>query len=85
MLKAASPFLGYFNDPALSNRTVDSEGWIRTGDIGRTMAGGQLQVCGKKESVIRLKGGERVFLSDLEMKYQSSEYINQIFVYGDRL
>jgi acyl-CoA synthetase (AMP-forming)/AMP-acid ligase II len=47
---------GYLNNPEATAKTVDSDGWLHTGDIGFTDAGGYLTVIDRLKELIKVKG-----------------------------
>ncbi|XP_063702536.1 probable 4-coumarate--CoA ligase 1 [Culicoides brevitarsis] len=49
-------FLGYFNDEDLTKQAVDSNGWIKSGDLGFFDEDGFLFIKGKIKELIKLKG-----------------------------
>jgi fatty-acyl-CoA synthase len=57
--------LEYFNNPQATADTVDTEGWLHTGDLGRMDTRGYVAVTGRvKEMIIR--GGENHFPAEIE-------------------
>lgn len=55
----------YWNNPQKTAETIDSEGWIHTGDLGRMDARGYVKVTGRiKDMVIR--GGENIYPREIE-------------------
>ncbi|MHB8658182.1 MAG: class I adenylate-forming enzyme family protein [Solirubrobacteraceae bacterium] len=51
--------------PIVSPAAADSEGWLRTGDLGRFDARGRLQIIGRGSDTI-ISGGENVSPSEVE-------------------
>jgi acyl-CoA synthetase (AMP-forming)/AMP-acid ligase II len=47
---------GYLNNPEATARTVDADGWLRTGDIGVVDADGHLTVVDRLKELIKVKG-----------------------------
>ena len=47
---------GYLNNPDATARTVDSEGWLRTGDIGTVDSEGYLTIIDRLKELIKVKG-----------------------------
>ena len=47
---------GYFNDPAATAATIDSDGWLHTGDIVSADAQGYLRILDRKKELIKYKG-----------------------------
>ncbi|GAA4810801.1 AMP-binding protein [Streptomyces ziwulingensis] len=56
--------LGY-TDPDLTARTIDADGWYRTGDIGSLDEDGYLTITDRKADVI-IRGGENVSALEVE-------------------
>lgn len=58
-------FLGYYGNPTLTGECLDAEGWLRTGDLGRLNADGQITYVAREKDVIR-RGGVNIYPSDTE-------------------
>jgi acyl-CoA synthetase (AMP-forming)/AMP-acid ligase II len=56
---------GYFRDPEATARTVDAEGWLKTGDQGVRLPGGYVKFLSRLKDVIRV-GGENVSPLEIE-------------------
>jgi fatty-acyl-CoA synthase len=57
--------IGYNDNPEATKATVDSEGWLHTGDLGTMDERGFVKVTGRvKEMIIR--GGENLFPAEIE-------------------
>lgn len=55
-VKGPQVMKGYLNNPEATAATVDSEGWIHTGDIGHIDANGHLFVVDRLKELIKYKG-----------------------------
>lgn len=72
---------GYNDDPAATQKAVDREGWLHTGDLGRMDERGYFRVTGRvKEMIIR--GGENLFPAEIENALLEHEAIAEIAVVG---
>jgi fatty-acyl-CoA synthase len=57
--------MGYYKMPEKTTQTVDSDGWLHTGDLATMDARGYVNIVGRlKEMVIR--GGENIFPREVE-------------------
>lgn len=64
-VRSPALFSGYYGDVAATAAAVGSDGWLRTGDLGRLDADGRLEVLDRRTDRI-VRGGENV--SPLEVE-----------------
>jgi long-chain acyl-CoA synthetase len=57
---------GYFGNPALTAKAIDTDGWFHTGDIGELNSDGTLRITGRIKKMIVLPGGKKVHSEDVE-------------------
>lgn len=76
-----SVMLGYNDNPEATAATIDKDGWLHTGDLGRMDARGYLKITGRvKEMIIR--GGENLFPAEIENAMLEHDAISEIAVVG---
>ncbi|KAI7879036.1 acetyl-CoA synthetase-like protein [Lichtheimia hyalospora FSU 10163] len=75
----------YYQVPDKTAETIDSDGWLRTGDIGLFDSAGRLQIIDRRKNIFKLSQGEYIAPEKIEGVYQKHELIAQAFVYGDSL
>ena len=68
--------LGYYNDPELTAETIKN-GYLHTGDLGRTDGKGHLYIVGRKKDVIIGLNGENVYPDELEERYRCLLYTSR--------
>ena len=73
--------LGYYNDPELTAETIKN-GYLHTGDLGRTDGKGHLYIVGRKKDVIIGLNGENVYPDELEERYRETPFIKELCVVG---
>ncbi|XP_019619846.1 PREDICTED: long-chain-fatty-acid--CoA ligase 5-like [Branchiostoma belcheri] len=83
--KGPNVFKGYLNDKKNTDETIDSDGWVHSGDIGMWLPNGTLRVIDRKKSIFKLAQGEYVAPEKIEMVYNTCPQVAQSFVYGDSL
>jgi long-chain acyl-CoA synthetase len=57
---------GYYGNAEATADTVDAEGWLHTGDMGRLDHDGRLFLVGRAKEVVVTASGENVYLDDVE-------------------
>lgn len=73
--------LGYWGDPEATSRTIDDDGWLRTGDIGSFDEEGYGRIVGRlKEMVIR--GGENISCGEIENFLARHPAVSNVQVVG---
>lgn len=78
---------GYFDDPQRTAELIDSEGWLRTGDLGRRRPDGYLELAGRSKELFKV-GGELVAPTQVEQVLTGHPAVAQAYVAGvpdDRL
>ncbi|MFH1216728.1 MAG: AMP-binding protein [Pseudomonadota bacterium] len=71
---------GYANHPELTAETIDSGGWLATGDLGRFDSFGNLHIMGRSKSVIVLSNGENIYPEAIEEKINSFMHVIESLV-----
>ncbi len=56
---------GYFRNPAETEKALDPEGWLRTGDLGKLDDQGRLHILGRSKELI-IHGGFNVYPPEVE-------------------
>ncbi|MDJ0884043.1 MAG: AMP-binding protein [Desulfobacterales bacterium] len=84
MMRGPHVFKGYYKNEAATRETIDTEGWLHSGDVGEIDAAGFLKVTDRMKELIITAGGENVPPQVLESKMKAIPVINQVVVVGDR-
>lgn len=58
-------FMGYFDEPELTARALDEEGWYYSGDLCRMDEAGCIKITGRKKDII-VRGGENISSREVE-------------------
>ena len=72
---------GYRADPAATANAFTSDGWLRTGDVGRIDATGRLRVRGRTDDAIRT-GAETVWPDEVEAVLSTHPAVGDVAVAG---
>ena len=58
-------FMGYFDEPELTARALDEEGWYYSGELCRMDEAGYIKITGRKKDII-VRGGENISSREVE-------------------
>jgi long-chain acyl-CoA synthetase len=83
MFKGGIISAGYWGNPQATAEALDSEGWLRTGDLGSLDDEGFLRVTGRKKELLVTAGGKNVAPAVLEDRLRAHPLIGQCMVVGD--
>uniref|UniRef100_A0A8C5AVE9 Arachidonate--CoA ligase n=1 Tax=Gadus morhua TaxID=8049 RepID=A0A8C5AVE9_GADMO len=84
-VKGPNVFKGYLKDPERTAETLDSDGWLHTGDIGKWLPNGSLKIIDRKKHIFKLAQGEYISPEKIENIYIRSEPLTQLYIHGDSL
>src|ERR1700744_4154423 len=65
LLRGPNVMLGYLDDPAATAETIDADGWLHTGDIGRLDERGHLSIPDRLKDIY-ICGGFNVYPAEVE-------------------
>jgi long-chain acyl-CoA synthetase len=82
LYRGPNVMMGYYRQPELTAETIDSEGWLHTGDIGE-FDGPFLKITDRKKEMFKTSGGKYVPPQQIENKMKESPFISQIIVVGE--
>ncbi|GAA4366475.1 long-chain fatty acid--CoA ligase [Hymenobacter saemangeumensis] len=82
LTKSASVMKGYYNQPELTAKEFDEEGWFHTGDIGELVNGRFLKITDRKKEMFKTSGGKYIAPQVIEGKLKEDPLIEQAMVVG---
>ena len=83
LLRGPNVSPGYWHNEAATAETLDPDGWLLSGDVGRLDDEGFLRVTGRKKELIVTAGGKNVAPAVLEDRLRAHPLISQCVVVGD--
>jgi len=83
LVKSKSNFMGYYQDPEETAKSITPDGWLRTGDAGYIDDDGHLLIIGRKEEIMRTRDGEAFSPDFIETRLKFSPYINEAVIFGE--
>ena len=72
---------GYWGDEERTAETIDSEGWLHSGDLGVMDEQGYLQITGRIKDMI-IRGGENIYPREVEEFLYTHPGIQEVQVFG---
>ncbi len=81
LARGPNVMLGYAGD-AEATSAVISDGWLRTGDLGKIDRRGQLTIVGRAKDVVVGSSGENVYPDDVEARLGPIEHVAELSVLG---
>jgi long-chain acyl-CoA synthetase len=84
LVRGTNVFAGYLNLPEKTAETIDADGWLHTGDVGKVDADGYYYITDRMKDIIITAGGKNITPSELENDLKFSPYITDAVVIGDK-
>ncbi len=77
-------FAGYWRRPDATAETLDSDGWLHTGDVGEWVDGTHVKIVDRIKDIIITAGGKNISPSEIENSLKASPFIREAVVIGDK-
>jgi long-chain acyl-CoA synthetase len=84
LIKGDFLFMGYLNQPEKTAETIDTKGWLHTGDVGSLDNEGFVKITDRMKDIIITSGGKNITPSEIENQLKFSPYISDAVVIGDK-
>lgn len=81
LIRGPIVFKGYYNNAAATAEAF-TDGWFRSGDLGKIDKDGHLFIVGRKKDVIVLPSGKNVHPEDLEVHYLKTPLVEELAILG---
>ncbi len=83
LVKSPGVMRGYWGNPEATEKVIDKDGWLHTGDIGE-LRNGYLFITARLKDIIVLSTGENVNPTPVEQALTSDPLVAQACVLGDQ-
>jgi len=83
LVRGAPVFAGYLHNPEATADTVDTEGWLHTGDLGVLDEHGALAITGRKKEILISAVSKKPSPEKIENALKTSPYIKEAVAVGD--
>lgn len=72
--------LGYFKNPKATAETIDSDGWLNTGDIGCIDADNFIYLRGRDKNMILGASGQNIYPEEIEQQLNNMPYVSESLI-----
>jgi len=83
LVRGPTVFKGYYRNEVATRETVDTEGWLHTGDVA-VAVGDEIRIIDRKKDIMITAGGKNITPSEIENALKFSAYIKEAIVIADR-
>lgn len=83
LAKGPNIMRGYHRDPESTSKTIDADGWLHTGDLGRFDADGYLVITGRVKELLKNSNGKYVCPVPIEHALCGSPLVDQAMVVAE--
>lgn len=84
LVKGPTVMRGYYNKPQATTEAFTPDGWFRTGDAGKILPDGSLQLTDRLKDLFKTSNGKYIAPQALESRLGEDRYIEQVAVIGDK-
>ncbi|EAY06577.1 AMP-binding enzyme family protein [Trichomonas vaginalis G3] len=84
MFRGPSLFKEYYKKPELTKEAM-VDGWFATGDVGKLLPDGTIQIIDRVKQLVKLSQGEYISITSLTDIYGTAVGVQSIFVYANSM
>lgn len=77
--RGPNTFLGYLDEPELTARALDADGWVHSGDLARVLPDGSIRIAGRLKDII-VRGGQNISVAEVENYLMSHPAVRSVAV-----
>ncbi|MFI3262705.1 MAG: AMP-binding protein [Rikenellaceae bacterium] len=79
-VRGENVMMGYYKNPEATNDSIDSEGWLHTGDIGTVSADNTIFIRGRSKTMILRANGQNIYPEEIESKMNNMPCVMESLV-----
>lgn len=72
--------LGYYKNPEATAQTIDSNGWLHTGDMAIKDADGNIFIKGRCKNMLLTASGQNIYPEEIEARLNNMPFINESLI-----
>ena len=80
LVRGSNVMNGYYKNPEATKATIDSDGWLHTGDLGIIDKQGYLFIKGRSKNMILGPSGQNIYPEEIEDRLNALPYIAESLV-----
>ncbi|MEO8298591.1 MAG: AMP-binding protein [Burkholderiales bacterium] len=84
LIRGPGLFAGYLNQPEKTAETVDQDGWLHTGDVGKQDEDGYFRITDRLKDIMITAGGKNITPSEIENELKFSPYITDAVLVAEK-
>lgn len=85
LVRSPTTMTGYYKEPGKSAETLDSDGFLHTGDVGVVEPDGSLRITGRVKEIFKTSKGKYVAPFPIESKLLADAHVEQCCVVGNAM
>ena len=82
LVRGVNVMAGYYKNPEITAESIDSDGWLHTGDMG-TVSGddnGTISIRGRSKAMILTGAGQNIYPEEIEAKLSNMPYVGECLI-----
>ncbi len=83
LIRGPQVMVGYYKNEEATKEAITPDGFLKTGDMGKFDADGNLSITGRIKDIIITSGGKNISPQNIENSLMFSTFINQLAIIGD--
>lgn len=84
LLKGGNIMKGYYRDEEATRDAFTSDGFLKTGDVGRLESNGEIRITDRIKDLMKTSGGKYIAPQPIEALFTDDVYIEKVAVIADR-